>query len=388
MKKYVLSFLFLICGQCLFAQDVIITKDGEPKKVWGLEMGSSAVYFRETEDPDAPIKRINKSELLLIKYKDGRKEIIGTDSESNQNNNNLISPQAQSADDPVSNMSAYNNIRNNNVVFNGTPSKDISNMLLCIYMPKQDAILADKNMELSFRSEAVGYFNGNKDCPNPHDVNLYILIRNKTSKTLYLDLGNCFFISGASAFPFYIPTATSNTSGRTTGVGVNLGGVSGALGIGGSFGKLASGISIGSSKSHFTTTTVFSQRVIAVPPMTVKTLDPVSLFPKDAEILTDDLKYAGTYGPLSMYFPKTDMLKIGEERNYDESNSLAPFGTMITYSIDEELTESHRLSASFFLQKIIGTKAAHKLDQKFFDVKSVTPNFRDVVHFYARQRKK
>ena len=121
--------------------------------------------------------------------------------------------------------------------------------------------------------------------------------------------------------------------------------------------------------------------------MTVKTLDAVSLFPKDAEILNDNLKYAGTYGPLTMYFPQTDMLKIGEERNYEESNSLAPFGTMITYSIDEELTDAHILSASFFLHKIIGTKAAHSLDQKFFDVKSVTPNFREVIHFYARQKK-
>ena len=82
------------------------------------------------------------------------------------------------------------------------------------------------------------------------------------------------------------------------------------------------------------------------------------------------------------------MINIGEERTYDENNDLAPFGAMITYSNDEDQTTPHVLNASFYVQKVIGTKAAHNLDQKYFDTQSVSPNFRNILHFFARQRKK
>ena len=196
MYRLLLSAFVLCAFSSVSAQDVIITKDGDSKKVYGLEVGTTAVFFRESEDPESPIRRVNKDALLLIKYQDGRKDIMGDNTLKDHFHDASNTPSEGSVEDGMANAEIVNSIRNNEVRFAGQPSKDKANMLLCLYMPKTGSVFADKNMELFFRSEPSGTFGGDKNRPTAYDIKLYISVKNKTSKILYLDLGNTFFISG------------------------------------------------------------------------------------------------------------------------------------------------------------------------------------------------
>lgn len=73
MKKSLLFVSVLFMSFSAQAQDVVITKEGDALKVYGLEVSPSAVFYRESQDENAPIVRKNKSDLLMIKYSDGRK---------------------------------------------------------------------------------------------------------------------------------------------------------------------------------------------------------------------------------------------------------------------------------------------------------------------------
>ncbi len=58
--------------------DVIIFKDGSEIKVRIVEIGSTQVKYRKCNMPDGPVYITNKTELFMIKYANGVKEVIKT----------------------------------------------------------------------------------------------------------------------------------------------------------------------------------------------------------------------------------------------------------------------------------------------------------------------
>ncbi|MBR6340198.1 MAG: hypothetical protein IKR63_08750 [Alloprevotella sp.] len=89
---------------------------------------------------------------------------------------------------------------------------------------------------------------------------LDVVVKNNTGQIMVIDRTRSFFrnISGNS-IPYYDPTVrtstNSYTSGQERGVGVNLGSIAGALGVGGAIGQALNGVNVGGSKSSSSTTT-------------------------------------------------------------------------------------------------------------------------------------
>jgi len=55
---------------------VIVTKEGDAMKVYGVEISGTSVFFREQEAEDSPIRKMKKEDLLMVKYRDGKKVIM------------------------------------------------------------------------------------------------------------------------------------------------------------------------------------------------------------------------------------------------------------------------------------------------------------------------
>lgn len=386
MKKLFILLGVLFTTQITTAQDVLVTNDGDALKVWGIEVSNSAVFYRETEAQDAPIKRLDKKDVLMIKYQDGRKTIIG------EGNEKTSSPtrQINSVGDTNANTEFINSVKNNRVEYVGAASSSDAGMLFCQYFPKNGSNMADQNASFSVVTEAQGYFNGNKQQPLAGEMCLYLVVKNRTPRTMYIDLGNTFLIHGGQSFAYYVPTMTSHTSGTSSSVGVSMGAVAGALGVSGPLGTLANGVGVGLGSSQSTTTTVMSQRVIAIPPMAEKKIDtPMTLFPKEnTELFSEDFRYAGLYKDLTLFVDKNAMLKEGESRDIDENFSIGSFGIVVTYASDENISHPQVLNADYSVQRIVGTKSGRKLDMKFFNVEYISNNYKSTAYFFARQRKK
>lgn len=82
--KRLLIFTVMTCAfSNMNAQDVLITQDGELLNVYGLEISDNAVFYKTEDKTGAPIQRIGKEEILMIKRKDGTKYKF-------DNNNNVV----------------------------------------------------------------------------------------------------------------------------------------------------------------------------------------------------------------------------------------------------------------------------------------------------------
>ncbi len=187
-------------------------------------------------------------------------------------------------------------------------------------------------------------------------------ITNRTNKTIFIDLANTFFIRQGEATPYYVPSSTSSTSGSSSGAGVNLGGITGALGVGGALGSLASGVTVGGSSSSASTTTTYAQRIISIPPMSKKELDPQLFFPTTK---TYSNIYVRRYRQVNWvyYNPRFTQkdFKTGDEIIWTEATSPLKFGKFITYSFYEDMHSIQTIKTDFYIQRTLGFRGCKRL---------------------------
>ena len=370
MKKMFVLLSMLYIVQVMSAQDVLITKDGDALKVWGIEVSNSAVFYRESEAQDDPIKRIDKDNVLMIKYQDGRKEIIGKEDAASQSapvqamEKNNVTTAEVTEEDISANTAVMQRWQAPIPDYTGKSKEKPAILLYCVLRPSTESVFADANVEMIVNSN---YKRGESPLPEIQmdEVNYVVTIKNKTKNTIYLDLGNSFFVRGEQSEPYYIPTANSSTTGVSTGVGVNMGAVAGAMGVGGAVGKLADGINVSKGSSQYNTTITYSQRVIAVPPMSSKNLEPKVFIPLTREhidvsqyfgsnvIMATRSRYAnGISYPHLQDFGRP--INVGEVRDFQEGEVPVKIGAFVTYSFTEDIQSPRTLHSSFDIRRIIG----------------------------------
>jgi len=74
MKFLILIISFLAIE--VKAQDLIILKNGDEAQAKVLEVTAAEIKYRRFDNPEGPIYTINKSEVFLIKYENGTKDIF------------------------------------------------------------------------------------------------------------------------------------------------------------------------------------------------------------------------------------------------------------------------------------------------------------------------
>ena len=135
----------------------------------------------------------------------------------------------------------------------------------------------------------------------------------------------------------------------------DLGAVAGALGVGGAVGTLACGIGVGSSKSNTMVNTTYSQRVIAIPPMSIKSLDSQLLF-KSQTCNGFNIEYY-PYSQVPFFAFRSSAgpkLQNGEVLNYTRESSPFNWGCMISYSFAEDCSTTSSISFNYYMRSIIG----------------------------------
>jgi hypothetical protein len=336
------------------AQDVLVTKNGDAIKAYGTEMGSETVFYQESQATDAPTKRISKNELLIIKYADGRVVNMTESTTAVPASQNVsIAQTSASASVIAQNKELINKYNSNKARFIGEPSSKKTKVLYCECTVADDSKLCDDNLELIYKTRNVSLVN-NK---------LAVTLKNKTQRTIYIDLGNSFFTSEEVAEAYYVPQVTSTSTSKSTGVSVNAGAVAGALGVGGALGTLANGVNVGGGTTHGTLTSTFSQRVVAIPPMSVIELAP-KYFVNRQKIFDNGIEFEITnhYNCIKQHSTKNNYLTIGSEKNYTPENSILHFSNYITYSFSENIESPTSLNASFYVSRAIAVKSTAVLD--------------------------
>lgn len=76
MKFYLSLLLIAFTIQPIFSQDNIIKKNGEEIKAKVVEVGTTEIKYKKFEKQNGPTYAINKSEVFMINYEDGTKDVI------------------------------------------------------------------------------------------------------------------------------------------------------------------------------------------------------------------------------------------------------------------------------------------------------------------------
>ena len=293
-------------------------------------------------------------------------------------------------------------IRNHNLrslVYDGTKrkGKDASTMFLALGV-KPSSALYDGNLSVRL---VPGYFSARDEKFVPYSEVEYFSVlafspyfvtelENHTDKTLYVDLGNSFVMRNQESSPYYVPSVTSSMSSSTGGGSVNLGAVTGAMGIGGAVGTLASGVNVGGSSTSGEVTTTYAQRVVAIPPMSVYRLSPVLLAAKGQRmsdyVVCDKLSgFSGDCVDLfvSKSLPGIPELKIGDNLFFDEDDEVFNLSTFFTYSFSESMTESQKIKTDYYLKEILGVGRYKKAFYFDFYITNVNDSWHSMLVFPA-----
>lgn len=81
MKKILISIFCIIFSTLLFSQDNIILKSGEELKVKITEVSDSNIKYKKLDFLEGPNFTINTSDIFMIKYSNGHKQVINTTQE-------------------------------------------------------------------------------------------------------------------------------------------------------------------------------------------------------------------------------------------------------------------------------------------------------------------
>lgn len=75
-KKIVLMIICLAGNATMFAQDIIIRKNGDEIEAIVREIGIEEVRYKKFENQNGPIYRLKKSEISMIRYEDGSRDVF------------------------------------------------------------------------------------------------------------------------------------------------------------------------------------------------------------------------------------------------------------------------------------------------------------------------
>lgn len=374
MKKFIVS-LFFIVPFLAQAQDLIVKKDGSVIQAKVSEIGISEIKYKKWSNQDGPSYVISKNEILAINYQNGEKETFEDSSP--------ISEAVTTGPRLIEKFAASNNIELINR-YNCTASLKSSKRNsspagsgIMIFEVSPNSVLSNEDIEISFERSTANNKILSRLGGSP-SFRYEIKIKNKTNSTIYIDLANTFRIpSIGNSFCYYTGESVSISTGANSGTAMNLGGITGAFGIGGIAGTIASGITVGGGNSTSTNKTYNQQRIIMIPPhghralaeFHYETIEEEGLLQRGNYKLTSRGEefcfkdFIKIFVKSEDCFLQTDFWNIhlkkgvvneGQEVAYSESNTPFRIDYIITYSTSSNFESYTYLPCSLYTKKIIG----------------------------------
>lgn len=337
------------------AQDKLITVDGDVILGYRIDVGGSSIYYRLEDSDNAPLQSIAKDKVLIINKQDGTKVRLydNTPQQAAATAGNASS--ATTGDTKVTYESLSDAEKEANNKYIGQFNQDVlsvvdnkgkkvrdANRAYAVFAVKEQSVLMNQDIAISpimgclfkvSKSESV-FINRKRDI-NPA---ITFHIENLSSNTIYLDLGNTFFVMFGTTNRFYVPSSSINSSVSSSGGAFSLGNT---------------GISLGGASTTSTTNIEYSQRVIAIPPKSSQNLDAVPLYQgSDGSKGITRLSSSGEIYT-QLHIPKDKKLKENDCCTYSPDNSPINFYFILCYSFTEDCAATKSITSDYYLKQVV-----------------------------------
>lgn len=383
------NFISIICALIISigyarAQDIIICRNGDEIESKILKISKTEIEYKKWSNQDGPTYTLEKSEVFMIKYPNGDKDLFketpakqddankettaeGNEEETEEYSQPIV---ATAAADNAELIAQYNTDISENLDNYYKEKKPSKNFRFGKLNITPSSILSTDDIEIVLTSietynghygESIGsVVNYNPDRYGYGRLKYAIIIKNKTSRIIYIDKAGCFSSSSNGKTKVYFdPTEYTVTSGggSSTGASVNLGSVADALGVGGVVGTLAGGITVGGNKGKATamTTTQRDNRILTIPPQgsVVLSEDKSIRHPSQKK----EYRITGSYEFLSLYRYGNSLSKKEPHKKYSEENSPETIKYMITYSFDKDLRKCYMTNFGVYISDVFIQKS-------------------------------
>ena len=376
MKKLILLMMLPFCALSAMAQDMLVTNEGKSMTIYNLEISDQSIFFQLSDKADAPLQKMLKKDVLIIKKADGTKLDLNAPQTTVANQASqpaeqeesgivyvtpeTLSPEAKAANDAL--IAKYNQPVKYKLIKEKNRGKK-ANYGIAVFGIKENSVISNEDIEIII-TKGVIQEKGKKDpevfVANEHTGKsaLEFSIKNNTNQTIYLDLGNTFYTSMEQSVCYYIPTSTTTTASSSGGGSVNLGAVASALGAGGTVGTIANGVNVGGGSTNGTSTTTYSQRILPIAPMGRTTLDAQYMFGKDIFSPCQGLQCLSYHTNCENEFIFSDENNIltGDHYIYDKTTSPINLSFIIAYSHTEDCRLLKTQTVYLYLKDFYGDK--------------------------------
>ena len=354
MKRLIVFAVTTTMAFAVYAQDVIVKRDGTTILSKVIEINKNEIKYKKFSNQRGPLYLIEKAEVMSINYESGDKDIFTDDMKSASTETSSLEINPNLAEDNLRLVREYNNRK---IEYIGQKPNSSCGGYGIVLKMEEGSIVETPELRTEFNTK--------------YGSTMDVILYNKTNKRLYVDLASCFYIECDNAQALYVPSSTSSGESSTSGGSVNLGSITGALGIGGALGTLASGISVGGANTSTNTTTVYSQRIVTIPPMASISINKIPLYATryigaywrdrlHSKILSKYLPFFVSFGVLKKgsydYTVRRGKLKRGQTVDIPRipGNELS---VHITYSTDEKFTNTHSMRTNFYFSQLVGMPA-------------------------------
>lgn len=363
------------------AQDVVVKKDGSTILAKVLEVNQDNIKYKKFSNQNGPTYTINLSDVMSVNYENGEKEDY-SNSSNTQNNSSESKEIVQNA---ASNNSELLNLYAKDYHLNPSYKiKDKETLSGIAFLSfSNTSILSNDEIEIYLERDQTQHpdnklFGTFTESFKSSPLFRYdIVLKNKTSKIVYVDLANCFRTTNLGvSYCYYSSDIVTENKQSTSGGSFNIGGITNAVGIGGVAGSLANATTVGKSNTTSLSKTHINQRILQIPPkgkvclskfeyVTEKKATSLSygiyelinqgeefFFSNQfADWVTSSLKLESKVLPLNI-----GSVKMGEERSFNIDNSPYVVNYHLVYSTKEDFSTYSVLSPTLYINKIIGLK--------------------------------
>ena len=349
-KKIKRPFLLICIGAFtlpMHSQDIVIKKNGDEISTKVTKVSDNEIEYKKWANLDGPVYTMQRNDILLIKYANGEKDIFVSDDKQQQTKQQSNDGAQYIKEKPAENNQLLIDTYKTPIHFAKTPKEKDAHYFFPIMAMSDSSIISTSNIEMKIIPTVVW-----NDDYGSYDIKYAIELHNKTGQILYIDLANSFriFTDGTSK-SYFSTEQTTVTHGNSSGAGLNIGGISNVLGIGGALGTLANATTVGGSSQHSASTTYTSQRILAIPPHSKKNLTEF----KQVKIKKHNYKTISDLECYKFYkFNLRGVLKKDGHISYSEVNSPYTAQYIITYSTSQDFSKYSSLYAKLYARYVYG----------------------------------
>lgn len=380
MRKQIVLSMLSLAAINVAAQDIIVMRNGDEVEAKVVKVSSNEVEYHKWSNLEGPVYSVAKTDVFMVKYKNGEKDVFDNVTAKSDNapksESNSSEPQYVEAVPAANNQELISMYNKEVKIQTGKQNGKDADYCFPILGVASTSVMATDEVEL--RIVPVTVIRHYSDYKYVYNSGRYELeITNKTNKLLYIDLANSFRIeSDGTSKSYYNSESTTVSNSSSSGAGINLGAITGAIGVGGTLGTLANGITVGGSSQGGVTTTYSSDRILTIAPHGKHNLieyKEVRIKRGEYKVLSDLEKYTFDFG-------KKGFIKKNEIISYTEKDS--PFTTkhLINYSTEADFKTYSTLQANLYIRKIIGNYCCYygsnkKESSLLKDIQKQLPDF-------------